>query len=70
MRKPSRRDLLVVIGRLQQLVGSLGSAANDDRNPERATFIIKLTKEAHDLCVAARSFDPPIEARLGPWSGR
>jgi hypothetical protein len=58
--RPTRRDLLLVIGELQTLVGQTISAYSD-RNPERARDIANFTGRAHDLCVEARSFDPPIE---------
>lgn len=66
-RRPTRRDLLVVIGRLQDLIGETDHRHGNDRDPngfERGQRALKL---AHKLCVDARSFDPPIEDRLGPW---
>jgi hypothetical protein len=65
-RKPTRRDLLVVIGRLQDLVGRVGTAMND-RNPRRADDVAESLGAAHQLCVDARSYDDPINDRHGPW---
>jgi hypothetical protein len=65
-RVPTRRDLLVVIGRLQNLIG-LARAVKNDRNPERERDTNAALDEAHQLCIEARSFDPPIVAHKGPW---
>lgn len=64
-RRPTRRDLLVVVGRLQTLISRLESAAND-RNPNRAAWIAGIAREWFNLCVAARSYDTPVDG--GPWS--
>lgn len=66
-RKPTRRDLLIVIGRLQNLIG-IARGANNDRNRERQAQVDGRLEEAHNLCIEARSFDPPLED-TGPWSG-
>lgn len=58
--KPTRRDLLLVIGHLQDIIGEIRGAAGD-RNPDRAADIARLTMQGHKLCIEARSFDPPIE---------
>lgn len=63
--RPTRRDLLLVIGELQNLFGRAAGAASD-RNPNRAEDIAKFTKAGHDLCVEARGFDPPIEHNARP----
>ncbi len=65
-KRPSRVDLLLVIGDLQGLVGDLAAAAND-RNPNRARDIAELSARAHSLCVEARSFDPPVERHSRFW---
>lgn len=64
-RRPTRRDLLVVIGRLQDIAGRIASAASD-RNPNRAAEIAHHCDRALNMCVAARSYDPIAES--GPWS--
>jgi hypothetical protein len=66
MRKPTRRDLLVIIGRLQNITSSARSAMND-RNPHRAAEVEGYLGEALELCIKARGYDPPIEKNLGPW---
>jgi hypothetical protein len=65
-RKPTRRDLLVVIERLQRLVSRAG-AAMSDRNPNRAEEVAAALDRAFDLCVDARSHDDPITRNYGPW---
>jgi hypothetical protein len=66
MKKPTRRDLLIVIGRLQRLIGLAGSK-NHDRNPNRFAEVTAALDAAHNLCVDARSFDAPIENSRSPW---
>lgn len=65
-RKPTRRDLLVIIGRLQQKFGRI-SAANNDRNPNRDAEVGGVAAEGLNLCIEARGYDPPLDSRLGPW---
>ena len=65
-RKPTRRDLLVVVGRLQNMFGKLIAAAGD-RNPERAKDIADICAQGVELCIEARSYEPPIEGQEGPW---
>ena len=57
--KPTRRDMLLVIGRLQDLIGN-ALAANNDRNPNRLEDTTDALNEAHELCIAARTHDPPL----------
>jgi len=65
-RRPTRRDLLVIIGRLQGLVGE-ATANNHDRNPNRYAETMGALEDAFDLCVEALSKDPP-QKDTGPWS--
>lgn len=67
-RKPTRRDLLVVIGRLQDLIGRASSHAGNDRSPNRLANTQGTLDEAVQLCVEARCYDPPIKDS-GPWAG-
>ena len=60
--KPTRRDLLLVIGRLQDLIG-LALAENNDRNPNRVEDTTDALNKAHELCVTARGYDPPMSQR-------
>ena len=66
-RKPTRRDLLVVIGRLQHLIGLAECASGDDRSPHSRANTHGHLMAAHQLCIEARSQDEPIEDRFGPW---
>ena len=66
-RKPTRRDLLVIIGRLQVLVGQAAMAYGNDRGTDRATQVFEPLREAENLCIAARGQDPPIDPS-GPWA--
>lgn len=62
--KPTRRDLLIVIGELQDIIGAIGGVALDDKSKDRAKPIQDLVARGMDLAVAARSFDPIID---GTW---
>lgn len=62
--RPTRRDLLLVIGELQNIIGAMGAAYGNDRAVDRAELIQALERRGMDLCVIARSFDPPIS---GTW---
>lgn len=65
-RKPTRRDLLIVIGRLQNLFGSVGTAASD-QNPNRAHQLQKIAKRGLNVAVEALEQDDPVTPS-GPWS--
>jgi hypothetical protein len=64
-RKPTRRDLLVVISRLQTLVGSIGSAAND-RNSNSAAQLAAIERRGMQICLEATSQDPAV-TNTGPY---
>ena len=66
-RKPTRRDLLVVIGRLQGLIGDINANVWNDQDQHSLEAVDKAIKEAFSLCVESRGWDPPIGNRLGPW---
>ena len=55
-RRPTRRDLLVVVGRLQDLVGE-ARAAFHDRNPNRQEETDSALYRALMLCIDARSHE-------------
>lgn len=59
-KKPSRRELLHAVGHLQNLIGEARSKYENDRNPDGLEQGMALMIEAFDLCVSARSFDPPM----------
>ena len=68
-RKPTRRDLLVVISRLQGFIGrAIGFHGNDrDRNGfERGQSELEA---AHLLCIESSAQDPPVK-ETGPWAAR
>lgn len=58
-KKPSRKDLLKVIGELQNLVGSAHGLHGNDRNRMGFEEGQKKLEQAHELCIQARSFDKP-----------
>jgi hypothetical protein len=66
-RKPTRRDLLVIIGRLQGLVGESIAKHGNDRNPDGFEQGMIALNKAFQLCIEASSKDPPIRL-TGPWS--
>ena len=59
MRKKTRQELVVVIRRLQFLVGTAKGAYQNDRDPHRAEHVVRPLEEAFNLCVAATEGDPP-----------
>lgn len=65
-RKPTRRDLLIVIGRLQDLIGDIVVVFHD-RNPNREAQTNARIRRALALCIEVRSYDPPTDGR-SPWS--
>lgn len=60
-KKPTRKDLLAVITELQNLVGTAMSAHANDRDPAGFEKGQKALEQAHELCILARSYDPPID---------
>lgn len=63
--KPTRRDLLIIVGELQGCIGRI-MVASVDRNQNRASDVERITREAHTLCVGARRFDPPLDGATSP----
>lgn len=57
--KPSRKQLVQAIRDLQVLVGSIGAAYGNDRDPHRADRIHVLVKQAEELAIRAIAHDPP-----------
>lgn len=64
MKRPTRRDLLLVIGELLDIIGGLVGTYLDDRAVERSQPIQDLGARGMKLCIDARSFDPPLR---GKW---
>lgn len=58
--RPSRKDLLKIVGILQDKIG-LALAQFNDRNPNRQEDVENILRKALTLCIDARSFDPPDE---------
>ena len=57
--KPSRKELVAVIQRLQSLIGRAKASAQNDRDPNRMEAILAPLDEGFNLCLEAVSFDPP-----------
>lgn len=60
-KKPTRRQLLMGITRLQNLIGKAMSAHGNDRDPNGFEKGSRLLDEAHELCIELRGFDPICE---------
>ncbi len=58
-KRPHRRDLLKVITKLQTLIGKAQALHGNDRNPNGFEQGQDTLNEAFNLCLDARSFDPP-----------
>lgn len=58
-KKPTRRDLLEIVTELQTLISKGLSLHANDRNPNGFEQGQNVLQEAFELCIAARSFDPP-----------
>lgn len=65
-RRPTRKDLLKVISRLQDLTGVARAIATDDRNKNRYAKTDKALETAFNLCVEALGQDPPVKT-TGEW---
>lgn len=63
MKRPTRRDLLLVIGELQTIIGAMHGAYRNDRARDTADQIHDLAERGMALAVKATSFDPPQEGR-------
>jgi hypothetical protein len=66
-RRPTRRDLLVVIGRLQDLISKASGSHGNDRDPNGFEVGMKTLDKAFSLCVEVLGYDFPIR-RSGPWA--
>lgn len=60
-KKPTRKDLLEVVTELQRLVGTAMSQHGNDRDPSGFEKGQRALQQAHELCIQARSFDPPTD---------
>ena len=59
IKRPTRRQLLQVITELQEIIGEAAIAHGNDRNPNGFEQGQKKLKEGFNLCILARSYDPP-----------
>lgn len=66
-RKPTRRDLLVVIARLQFAIGGARMYYEDDQNDHGLALGRRELEAAHSLCIDALGQDPPLDVTRGPW---
>jgi hypothetical protein len=66
-RKPTRRDLLVVIARLQHHIGCAHTFHGNDRDPDGFEKGQDELKAAEHLCHEASAADPPVKIS-GPWA--
>lgn len=60
-KKPTRKDLMKVITELQKLIGTAMSRHGNDRDPNGFEKGQIALEQAHNLCIEARSFDPPTD---------
>lgn len=60
-KKPTRKELLQVITELQRLVSAARTHHGNDRDPNGFEKGQNKLTEAFELCVQARSFDPPTD---------
>ena len=58
-KKPDRRTLLKVVSELQNLLGDAMTYHGNDRDTQGFELGQQTLMKAFDLCVRARSFDPP-----------
>lgn len=58
--KPTRKDLLRVLTELQDLIGEALAAHDNDRDPDSQVKVRTPLTKGFELCVQARSFDPPL----------
>lgn len=67
-RKPSRKQLLRAIGELQMLIGDAIAFHTNDRNRHGFEHGQKALRKAFEICIDARSFDPPDDTEQEPRS--
>lgn len=65
-RRPTRRDLLVVISRIQHHIsGAIMHEAHEGQEPKPLRDELQL---GLDLCFEALSQDPPVDVTRGEWA--
>lgn len=60
-KKPSRNDLLKIVTLLQTMISNGRSLHANDLNPHGFEQGQKVLQDAFELCIKARSFDPPTD---------
>jgi len=68
-RRGGTRNLLLVLGRLQDLCGKARAAYSDDRSPDRAKRVCDPLDEAFNLCIRTLEHYPPMLPRKGEGEG-
>jgi len=66
-RKPTRKDLLIVISRLQQMIGYAKSKHGNDRDQFGFEDGQRTLGKAFNLCIEAVGQDPQVSTKCGPW---
>lgn len=64
MKRPTRRDLLLVIGELYEIVDAMGEMTERTYGQDRAGPLRQLEERARKLCSGALSVDPPLTRNL------
>ncbi len=65
--KPTRRDLIVVLTRLQNLIGRAMAAVHNDQIEDHTAAIFDPLNLAHELCIEACGYDASVAPTVGPW---
>lgn len=65
--KPTRRDLLVVVARLQGHIGEALQWIDADTTQDAKKRMRVALESAHELCISATQHDPPVQQK-GPWA--
>ena len=64
--KPTRKELLMVLGRCQNLFGNVASASSD-RNPNRDAQLNAISEIGFALCIEVLGYFDQV-VPIGPWS--
>jgi len=63
MKRPTRRDFLLIVGELQNLLGKAINQAHDDRNPNRVVDITNTLKKGFKLAFDSLQFDDSMDGK-------
>lgn len=65
---PTKTDLIHLVARLQNLIGTIMSV-NHDRNPNREAEVRRYLEKAHDICQEVRNaFKEKIRKQGNHWT--